>query len=202
MRVRVLARIVASLMISASMSAGAVSISLQDSCSKSMGGSLGAGVVVDPGSGNLATTQLSATYTAGVGSCIPLAADNKPICVLSASETAIAVGRTISLYANCSSTPQSLAWTLPFGGPTPAAISGTPNAFSLTLPTTGVYTYAVTGSNGGGAGPTSTPVTILVGDNTQAPNCVLTASPAQVVANQKSNLQVVCRPLAGGTATP
>lgn len=177
----------------------AAGLTVTDPCAKSLSGTA-TSTSPDPvsvdSSGNIGVVGFtSGTYAAGVGQCDALPADGKPVCTLSASATRLAKGASATLYARCSASTNQYTWNAPPDGPVPSPNPGTTNSVSLNFPNAGAYTYSVAGtSSAGPTGLVSTPITILVGDASDVPTCVLTISPVSIDQGKTANARVVCHP--------
>jgi hypothetical protein len=192
-----LASIFSLVLLAASFGAAAVNVTVNDGCGKSVTGATGATNTVDS-SGNMTLNQFAAPYAAGVGQCDTAAADGKPRCTLSASQTVVAPAATVTFFAKCTSTPATYTWLDPAGfPPLDPVLNPDPthsNSIIVTFANAGSYTYSVAATNGTGTGPASGQVTVLVGDTGLKPACIVTASPASILRNQQATLQATCNP--------
>jgi hypothetical protein len=203
MNVRIRLAIVATLFSTPFLAIGraeAASLSLQDSCGRSTSGTASktdpnASVVTADQNGGLTITDYSGSYAA-IGDC--QTSTSKPVCALSASNTKVTKGSTVTLFAKCTSPTDTITWNSPAGSPTLNPVSTF--AKTVTLSSSGAYTYTIIGtSTTYGTGGPSSPVTILVGNDAAAgsedkPNCVLTVSPAWVEITQSATISAVCQP--------
>jgi plastocyanin len=177
----------------------AVNLTINDTCSSSVTGSLAgtASLAADP-SGNVTVNGFGgAGFSMGIGQCESAAANERPKCVLIASPNAVEPGGTVTFYAKCRtpSTINSYVWA----GPTiPAAPGPGPSStFAATFANPGVYSYSVAGTNANGTGNTSPQVNVLVAPAASAtigPACTVTWSPNLIVQNTPSNYKVSCQP--------
>ena len=170
----------------ASMDASAVQVSVTDLCGNTL--SAGGALTSVDQNGNLAITGATGNYVSllGCGTQTPTV----PACSLSASAATIAPGGSVAVYANCTSTPTSYAWTSPSDTP----ITPTGPSFTATFSNAGAYTYSVAASNASGQGSSSNQLTILVGDSNTKPICTVSFSPVILVQGNKSRLKAVCNP--------
>lgn len=177
----------------------AAGLSLQDACDRKTAGTAqksdpnAATLSADP-SGTVAITDYSGSY-AVVGDC-EVTPSKAPVCAISASNTKVAKGSTVTLFAKCTAPTDSLTWNIPVGTPSLSASTVTAFAKTVTLTDAGAYAYTVKGtSTANGAGATSAPVTVLVGnDVVDKPSCILTLSPASIPITQSATASAVCHP--------
>ncbi len=112
--------------------------------------------------------------------------DGTPVCTLAANPSTFTVGQAVTLTASCTQNPTNYVWT---------NTVATGNVATVQPLTT--TTYSVQASNGSGAGNTAS---VTVSLQSATPQCILSASPASIVAGASSSLSVSCSPSASSLA--
>lgn len=117
----------------------AVNVSITDNCQRTVSGSPASSTSV-AANGDISVSGLSGSYVPALGGCDTYTINDAPVCTLSASQTTVQTGSTVTLYAKCSLAPSTYSWRGPPGGPAAPASPTTTPSIQLTFPNPGAYT--------------------------------------------------------------
>jgi hypothetical protein len=138
------------------------------------------------GPGPVPTAMCSPVNGSGGGSA--------PVCTLTASDTAPYSGTTITLFANCSGSPASFAWT---------GCSSSGGRCDVSASVAGTQTYTVVASNANGA---SAPASIDIRWRSLPPppacSMIVTSNTVPPVANSLALLTAACSNTPTGRGSP
>jgi hypothetical protein len=180
----------------------AVGLQLNDGCGVVYGGTLNGSLGADAG-GNINVTGFAMNvWVAGPGYCeAALPGGSTPRCTLLASHTNAEPNVPVTFHARCrqpaGQVTTTRTWTGPAGGPAFPGNAASIDHMQLTFPAKGSYTFTFQAANGYGMGPTSTPVTVLVGNpaaTSDGPSCEAKFSPSSIVQGGASQAIVSCQP--------